>query len=160
MVALAHRRPRDAVCPVPGRQSRWHEVLRPVWRAACLGLPVVWRDKPARQPVLRPVRNTIGHGPPAAVGLPRGLHPQASRREDPHVEDRSRRRALLRRGNLSEAIPPLERSVELCRATPAPDLFDVSAAHLGYAYALSQRLSEGRALLEEALANPAATGVA
>ena len=43
---------------------------------------------------------------------------------------------------------------------PVPALFDVSAAHLGYAYALSGRLAEGVALLEEALADPAATGIA
>jgi len=36
--------------------------------------------------------------------------------------------------------------------------FDVTAAHLGYAYALSGRLPEGVILLEEALADPAATG--
>jgi tetratricopeptide (TPR) repeat protein len=55
---------------------------------------------------------------------------------------------------------PLERSVELCRVIPAPTFLDVSAAHLGYAYALSGRLPEGVALLEEALADPAATGIA
>ena len=66
----------------------------------------------------------------------------------------------LRRGDLMQAIPPLERSVELCRVIPVPALFDVSAAHLGYAYALSGRLPEGVALLEEALADPAATGIA
>ena len=66
----------------------------------------------------------------------------------------------LRRGDLMQAIPPLERAVELCRVIPAPALFDVSAAHLGYAYALSGRLPEGVALLEEALADPAATGTA
>jgi len=36
--------------------------------------------------------------------------------------------------------------------------FDVTAGHLGYAYALSGRLGEGQALLEEALADPATTG--
>ena len=64
----------------------------------------------------------------------------------------------LRRGDLSQAIPPLERAVELCRVIQVPILFDVAAAHLGYAYALSGRLPEGVALLEEALADPAATG--
>jgi tetratricopeptide (TPR) repeat protein len=48
--------------------------------------------------------------------------------------------------------------VELCRVTPVPLLFDITAGHLGYAYALSGRLPEGVALLEEALADPAATG--
>jgi tetratricopeptide (TPR) repeat protein len=64
----------------------------------------------------------------------------------------------LRRGDLMQAIPPLERAVELCRAIPAQSPFDVAAAHLGYAYALSGRLPEGVALLDEALADPAATG--
>ena len=58
------------------------------------------------------------------------------------------------------AIPPLERAVELCRVIPARTLIDVAAAHLGYAYALSGRLDEGVALLEEAVADPAATGIA
>jgi tetratricopeptide (TPR) repeat protein len=66
----------------------------------------------------------------------------------------------LRRGDLIQAIPPLEHAVELCRGIPAPAFFDGSAARLGYAYALSGRLPEGVALIEEALANPAATGVA
>jgi tetratricopeptide (TPR) repeat protein len=67
---------------------------------------------------------------------------------------------FLRRGDLTQAIPPLERSVELCRVSPAPYLLHVSAAWLGYAYALSGRLPEGVALLEEAVADPAATGIA
>jgi len=41
---------------------------------------------------------------------------------------------------------------------PGADPFDVAASHLGYAYALSGRLPEGMALMEEALADPAATG--
>ena len=38
------------------------------------------------------------------------------------------------------------------------NLFDIPPAHLGYAYALSGRLPEGVALMEEALADPEATG--
>jgi tetratricopeptide (TPR) repeat protein len=64
----------------------------------------------------------------------------------------------LRRGDLRQAIPLLERSVELCRVIPARPLLDVAAAHLGYAYALVGRRPEGVALLEEAVADPAATG--
>jgi class 3 adenylate cyclase len=64
----------------------------------------------------------------------------------------------LRRGAVMEAIPPLERAVGVCRAAQVRVLFDVAAAHLGYAYALSGRLPEGLALLEEALADPVATG--
>ena len=76
------------------------------------------------------------------------------------VADRGRGLVPLRRGDFVQAILPLERSVELCRVTPAPALFDVSAAWLGYAYALSGHLAEGVALLEEAVANPGATGSA
>jgi len=64
----------------------------------------------------------------------------------------------LRRGDLMQAIPPLERAVELCRVIPAPVFFDIPAAHLGYAYALAGRLPEGVVLMEEAPADPAATG--
>jgi predicted ATPase len=64
----------------------------------------------------------------------------------------------LRRGAIRQAIPPLERAVELCRVTQMRSLFDVTAAHLGYAYALSGRLPEGVILIEEALADPEATG--
>jgi tetratricopeptide (TPR) repeat protein len=65
----------------------------------------------------------------------------------------------LRRGNIVQAIPLLERAVELCRTAEVRFLFDVTAAHLGYAYALSGRLPEGVALMEEALADPEATGI-
>jgi class 3 adenylate cyclase/tetratricopeptide (TPR) repeat protein len=64
----------------------------------------------------------------------------------------------LRRGDIVQAIGPLERAVKLCRAIQARSVFDVAAAELGYAYALTGRLPEGVALIEEALADPAATG--
>jgi tetratricopeptide (TPR) repeat protein len=64
----------------------------------------------------------------------------------------------LRRGALMRAIPPLERAVEVRQVAQVRVLFDVAAAHLGYAYGLSDRLPEGIALLEEALADPVATG--
>jgi class 3 adenylate cyclase/tetratricopeptide (TPR) repeat protein len=68
--------------------------------------------------------------------------------------------ALLRQGAITQAIPPLERAVELCRVA-VPVFFDVTAAHLGYAYALAgRRLSEGISLLEESLANSESTGTA
>ncbi len=66
----------------------------------------------------------------------------------------------LRRGAISQAIPPLERAVELCRVADVRLLFDITTAHLGYAYSLSGRLPEGVILLEEALADPEATGTA
>jgi tetratricopeptide (TPR) repeat protein len=64
----------------------------------------------------------------------------------------------LRRGAIPQAIPPLQRAVELCRVAQVHLLFDITAAHLGYAYALSGHLSEGMALMEEALADPESTG--
>jgi tetratricopeptide (TPR) repeat protein len=64
----------------------------------------------------------------------------------------------LRRGAISQAIPPLERAVDLCRTAEARLIFDITAAHLGYAYALSGRLPEGVTLMEEALADPEVTG--
>jgi tetratricopeptide (TPR) repeat protein len=64
----------------------------------------------------------------------------------------------LGRGDFQQAIPPLERAVEVCRLAQVRLPFDVTASHLGYAYALSGRLPVGVALLEEALADPTATG--
>jgi tetratricopeptide (TPR) repeat protein len=66
--------------------------------------------------------------------------------------------ASLRRGAVPQAIPPLERAVELSRPAEVRLLFDIAAAHLGYVYALSGRLPEGVILIEEALADPEATG--
>jgi len=48
--------------------------------------------------------------------------------------------------------------VELCRTAEVRNHFDIAAAHLGYAYALSGRLPEGVTLMEEALADPEVTG--
>jgi tetratricopeptide (TPR) repeat protein len=64
----------------------------------------------------------------------------------------------LRRGAIPQAIPPLERAVELCRAAQVRNYFDITAAHLGYAYALSGRLPEGVILMEEALTDPEVMG--
>jgi tetratricopeptide (TPR) repeat protein len=74
------------------------------------------------------------------------------------LANRSLSFVFLRRGAISHAIPALERAVELCRVTPIRNLFDITAVHLGYAYALSGRLAEGVTLMEEALADPEATG--
>jgi len=66
----------------------------------------------------------------------------------------------LRRGAIPQAIPPLERAVELCRVAQLRSIFDITAAHLGYAYALSGRLPEGVTLMDEAHADPEVTGTA
>ena len=65
---------------------------------------------------------------------------------------------FLRRGAILQAIQALERAVELCKVAEARVLFDITAGHLGYAYALSGRLPEGVILIEEALADPEVTG--
>jgi len=72
--------------------------------------------------------------------------------------DRSLGFVFLRQGAIPQAIPPLERAVELCRGAEVWILFDITAALLGYGYALSGRLLEGMTLMEEALAHPEATG--
>ena len=64
----------------------------------------------------------------------------------------------LRSGDILQAIPSLEHAAELCRVAQVRILFDITAAHLGYAYALSGRPQEGVTLMEEALADPESTG--
>jgi predicted ATPase len=106
-----------------------------------------------------------------AEAMARGVEALRIAREVDHSTAASRRRSTslvyayrilgfvsLRRGAIAQAIPPLERAVELCRAAEVRFLFDITAAHLGYAYALSGRFQEGVALMEAALADPEATG--
>jgi class 3 adenylate cyclase/tetratricopeptide (TPR) repeat protein len=64
----------------------------------------------------------------------------------------------LRRGEVSRAVPPLERAVKERRDAQTRTLFDITVGHLGYAYVLSGRVPEGVALIEDALADPATTG--
>ena len=58
----------------------------------------------------------------------------------------------LRRGSARDAIPALERAVELCKTWNFLVGSPTSAALLGYAYALSGRIAEGLPLLTEAVA--------
>jgi tetratricopeptide (TPR) repeat protein len=60
-------------------------------------------------------------------------------------------RLYLAQGDLEAAIRVLDRGLALCRAADDWDIGKVTAAALGYASALMGRLTEGRALLEEAL---------
>ncbi len=66
--------------------------------------------------------------------------------------------ARLRRGDLAAAIPPLERSLALGRAHELPVLFPGTATWLGYAQALTGRVDDGLALLEEAAEQATARG--
>jgi tetratricopeptide (TPR) repeat protein len=64
--------------------------------------------------------------------------------------------ASLRQGDLSKAIPVLERGVRLCQSAQLPLFFPRLASALGLAYAQSGRLAEGLPLLEQAVEQSAA----
>jgi tetratricopeptide (TPR) repeat protein len=55
----------------------------------------------------------------------------------------------LRKGNLHQALPWLERGMEVCRVWDLPLLLYVSSSVLGYAYVLAGRPSEALPLLEQ-----------
>jgi class 3 adenylate cyclase/tetratricopeptide (TPR) repeat protein len=59
--------------------------------------------------------------------------------------------ASLRQGDLSKAIPVLERGLRLCQSAQLPLFFPRLASALGLAYAQSGRLAEGLPLLEQAV---------
>lgn len=65
----------------------------------------------------------------------------------------------LRQGDLSRAIPELERAVALCQTAGIPHLLPMGMAHLGAAYTLSGRLPEAISLLQQAIAQGAAMGI-
>ena len=64
----------------------------------------------------------------------------------------------LTKGDLEHAIRGLDQGLTLCRATDNKDWSRWIAAGLGHAYALTGRLAEGRALLEEVLRDDVRTG--
>ena len=57
--------------------------------------------------------------------------------------------ASLRKGDLGRAILVLERGLGLCREWNVPVWFSYVASHLGYAYALSRRIADSLALLQQ-----------
>jgi tetratricopeptide (TPR) repeat protein len=59
--------------------------------------------------------------------------------------------ASLRHGDLSNAVPMLERGLHLCQSAQLPLFFPRLASALGLAYAQSGRLAEGLPLLEQAV---------
>jgi tetratricopeptide (TPR) repeat protein len=61
-------------------------------------------------------------------------------------------------GKLETAVPPLERALDICQTAKLSVVFDGTASALGYAYALAGRLTDGIALLAQAVQHPAATG--
>jgi tetratricopeptide (TPR) repeat protein len=62
----------------------------------------------------------------------------------------------LRKGELPQAIPMLERSLSLCQAANILLMLPTVAANMGAAYALCGRLAEALPLLEQAVAQAAA----
>jgi tetratricopeptide (TPR) repeat protein len=63
--------------------------------------------------------------------------------------------AYLRKGDVGAAIVVLERGLERCRVADIPVQFPLVASPLGLAYVLSGRVTEGTALLEQAVAQTA-----
>jgi tetratricopeptide (TPR) repeat protein len=67
-------------------------------------------------------------------------------------------RLYLHKGDLHQAIPLLERSLELCQDAYIPLQFPFTAASLGAAYARAGRVAEARPLLEQAMEQAVAMG--
>ncbi len=65
----------------------------------------------------------------------------------------------LRKGDLSNAIPVLERGLELCQVANILTWFPAVAAALGYAYALVGRVAEALLLLQQAAAQDTSRGI-
>jgi tetratricopeptide (TPR) repeat protein len=57
----------------------------------------------------------------------------------------------LHRGDLHQALPWLERGLDVCRVWDIPLLFYIVSSTLGYAYVLSGRVSEALPLLEQSV---------
>jgi tetratricopeptide (TPR) repeat protein len=65
----------------------------------------------------------------------------------------------LCKGDLYQAIPALERSLELCQIANILTWFPTVAAPLGYAYTLSGRVAEALPLLQQAAAQDTSRGI-
>jgi tetratricopeptide (TPR) repeat protein len=65
----------------------------------------------------------------------------------------------LRKGDLHQAIPVLERGLELCQVTSILTWFPTVAAALGYAYTLAGRTAEALPLLKQAAAQDTSSGI-
>jgi class 3 adenylate cyclase/tetratricopeptide (TPR) repeat protein len=71
---------------------------------------------------------------------------------------RSVGRPYLRRGNLHQALPLLERAASLCEDADLPYFFSLLAPDLGAAYVLGGRVDEAVQLLERVLEQTTASG--
>ena len=61
----------------------------------------------------------------------------------------------LRKGALHQAIPWLERGLEVCRVWDLPFLLSFTSSALGYAYVLAGRVSDALPLLEQSVSTEA-----
>jgi tetratricopeptide (TPR) repeat protein len=68
-------------------------------------------------------------------------------------------RLLLVKGDLSRALPMLERAVGICRDVGLVSYFPMMASALGSAYARTGRIAEALPLLEEAMEQHASVGI-
>src|SRR5215470_867840 len=97
MLALAHLRAHDDVSPVPNGEPASGKVLPGVRVPPRPRLPELWHPASSGGQVLRgvraPARWTWTDSHSAPLRLARSLYAQAPRREDPHFEERPRRRA-------------------------------------------------------------------
>jgi tetratricopeptide (TPR) repeat protein len=66
-------------------------------------------------------------------------------------------RLYLHKGDVQKAIPALERALAFCQGAHLPYFFPRLASALGMAYALSGRITEALALLEQAVQQTTAT---
>jgi len=60
-------------------------------------------------------------------------------------------RLLIAQGRFADAIPPLERALELSRQTGIPVLESINSGTLGHAYTMAGRISEGLPLIEQSV---------
>jgi class 3 adenylate cyclase/tetratricopeptide (TPR) repeat protein len=65
----------------------------------------------------------------------------------------------LRKGDLSKAIPVLERGLGVCQVANIRTWFPTVAATLGYAYTLAGRVAEALPLLQQAAAQDTSSGI-
>jgi tetratricopeptide (TPR) repeat protein len=65
----------------------------------------------------------------------------------------------LRRGDLAQALPLLERAVGICEDADLPFFFSLVALNLGTAYVLGRRIDEAVRLLERVLAQTTSSGI-
>ena len=96
--------------------------------------------------------------PSPRAGPRRRQPPDCRGRRSPHQPDqglRWHRPVYLRKGDLHQALPWLERGLDVCQVGDFPLLFHLVSSTLGYAYVLAGRVSEALPLLEQSVATEA-----